>query len=181
MEYWCICLTSASLTRSRHILQILERIQCCWCRSLSPPWNSRSCRLMFLVRTNVFSQDSKMEGEEKKQLGEHLGILRLLLPLVYKMAQKQTFMSWVNIFLSCKACFLMFVRITGPLLLVNVRSWRSKRLILVLQLMAVCVVYPEVGIWIDSPRCSVSAFPMVLLDSIVMLLKHCAWDSFQHL
>lgn len=48
---------------------------------------------MFLVRTNVFSQDSKMEGEEKKQLGGHLGIMRLLLPLVYKMAQKQTFMS----------------------------------------------------------------------------------------
>lgn len=175
MEYSCICLTSASLTRSRHILEILERIQCCWSHSLSLPSNSKSCK------ADVFSQASRMEGKGKKQLGDHLERLSLLPPLVYKTAQKQTFTTCINIFLSCKAYFLLFVRITDPPVLVNVQLWWRKHLVLGLQLMAVCVLYSEVGIWVNSPRCSVSAFPMVLLDSIVMLLEQCAWDSFQHL
>lgn len=173
MEYSCICLTSASLTRSRHILEILERIRCCWSHSLSPPSNTKFCRLMFSVRP----WEWKARG--RNRLGDTLRAWACF--LLWFIRQHKSRHRWVNTLLSCKACFLLFVRITDPPVLVNVQLWCRKHLILVLQLMAACVLYSEVGIWVNSPRCSVSAFAMVLVDSIVMLLEHCAWDSFQHL
>lgn len=98
----------------------------------NPPSNRNFCRLMF--------QSGLESGRQGgKQLGGHLESLSLLPPLVCKTAQKQTFTSWENIFLSCKACFLLFVRISDPPVLVHVQLWWRKLLIPVLQLLAACV------------------------------------------
>lgn len=68
-EYSCTCLTSASLTRSRHMPEILERMQCCWSHSLQsstiPPQTGTSADW-------CFSQALRVEGKGENSLGDIL-------------------------------------------------------------------------------------------------------------